>query len=71
MYKVIEAEFIKVSEPSKDDILDTTQEQFNKVFSNMLGHKYKICESGISRRRVYNLRRNYRRSRKGISRKHI
>lgn len=71
MSKVIEAEFVKVPRPSKDDILHTTQEQFNKVFSNMLNHKYKIYESGIDRRRIYNFRRSYRRSRKGISRKHI
>lgn len=69
--KVVEAEFIKVPKSCKDDILDTTQEQLDKVFSNMLNHKYKICESGMSKRRIYNTARNYRRSRKRISRKYI
>lgn len=45
MSKVIEAEFIKIPEPDKNDIEKTTQEEFNEIFRNMLGHKYKIYKS--------------------------
>ena len=48
MSKIIEAEFIKVPKPYENDIENTTQEEMDKVFKNMLGHTYKICKSGMS-----------------------
>ena len=43
--KVKIGKFVKVPKPSENDIEKTTQEEFNKVFSNMLGYTYKIILS--------------------------
>lgn len=40
--KVLKAKFIKVPEPNENDIENTTQEDLNKIFNNMLGHNYKV-----------------------------
>lgn len=43
--KILKARFIKVPGPNKNDIENTTQEKFNEIFSNMLGHTYCIYKS--------------------------
>ena len=50
--QVITGKFIKVPKPSKNDIENTTQEQFNKVFGNMLGQVYKIYLSEFNQEYV-------------------
>lgn len=48
----IKAKFIKVPKPSKNDILNTTQEELNQVFSNMIGHEYEIYLSEFNQEYV-------------------
>ena len=43
--KILKAKFIEIPKLSKNDIEQTTQEEFNKVFGNMLGHKYCVYKS--------------------------
>lgn len=52
MEKIIEAEFIKVPEPNKNDIEETTQEELNEIFQNMIGHKYNIYLSKFNKEYV-------------------
>ncbi|MCI8654253.1 MAG: hypothetical protein HFJ48_00005 [Clostridia bacterium] len=49
MDKIIEAKFIKVPKPNNNDIEKTTQEEFNKIFQNMIGHKYNIYLSELNK----------------------
>ena len=43
--KIFEAEFIKVPKPKENDIENTSQEDLNKIFSNMIGYNYKVSLS--------------------------
>lgn len=43
--KILKAKFIKIPKPSQNDIAQTTQEEINKVFRNMLGHTYCVYKS--------------------------
>lgn len=43
--KMLRAKFIKIPMPCENDIEQTTQEELNKVFKNMLGHTYNIILS--------------------------
>ncbi len=38
----MKAKFIKIPKPHKNDILNTTQEELNQVFNNMIGYEYEI-----------------------------
>ena len=46
--KIIKGKFIKTPMPCKEDIEQTTQEKFDKIFSNMLGHAYNIYKSKLN-----------------------
>ncbi len=43
--KILKAKFIKIPKPSENDIASTTQEEFNQIFNNMLGHLYCVYKS--------------------------
>ena len=43
--KILKAKFIEIPKPSKNDIAQITQEEFNKMFGNMLGHTYCVYKS--------------------------
>lgn len=43
--EILKGKFIKVPKSRKNDITNTTQEEFNQIFSNMLGHTYCVYKS--------------------------
>lgn len=43
--KIIKGKFVKTPMPFKEDIEETTQEEFDKMFGNMLGHIYDVYKS--------------------------
>lgn len=47
--KIIKGKFVKTPMPYKEDIEETTQEEFDKMFSNMLGHIYYIYLSDLGK----------------------
>ena len=47
--KIIKGKFIKTPMPCKEDIEETTQEEFDNMFSNMLGHIYFIYLSAFGK----------------------